>query len=544
MPHKMDPVLSSHVLDGLMRYSSVVMFVKDRQGRYLAVSDGWQAVTGIGADATLLQDDLAVFGPEVGGRFREADTQVLQAGEPQHLEETLPRPDGIHYFLSTKFPLRDDQGQLLGLCGVASEITPLRRMQQAIRAIITATARTSGEQVLPALIKQVSAIIGADICFIGKLDATATTVTTLAVMRHGLPADNFTYALAGTPCAQVQAGKTCAVSHQVQPLFPDDALLQTMGIDAYVGTPIRDASGQVTALIVALYRNPLHDAAFICDLFELLSGRIGAELIRQNREREIVELNAALERRVETRTRDLQHALQEVEMFNYCVSHDLKAPLRAIKGFSEILLEQEHGRLTPDGRELLGRVVASARQMQGQIDALNHLVRLDAAPMKRRRVDLSVLARQVVDMLLGPCSRAHLECDITDGLQADCDPALAELVLTHLLGNALKYSRPRKVQQLSLTEEWRNGQRFFVVKDNGVGFDMAYAQKLFAPFQRLHSARDFEGTGIGLAIVSRIIHRHGGDIWAEGEVGEGARIGFHFGSGSGEGGRDLSDGIR
>lgn len=531
MPRKMNPELAGSVLDGLMRHSSVILFVKDPDGRYLAVSDGWEAVTRVPATTTLGRDDFAVFGPVVGGAFRQADLQVLAADHPLQLEEYLQHPEGPQYFTSTKFPLRDRTGKLLGICGVALDITPLRRMQQAVRTIMKAAATCSGETLMQLLVQQIAQVIGADYCFLGKLLPDNNSVRTLVLVEHGQIGSNITYSLSHTPCESVFTGTTCIYANQIQQQFPADIMLQDLNVQAYVGTPIRDSRGEVSGIIVSLFRQPLQDQEFIRDLFDLFSGRIGAEMERLAREQEIVQLNSDLEKRVEKRTQELQHALQEVEMFNYCVSHDLKAPLRAIKGFADILLEDEQARLSADGREMLQRIFNASRRMQQQIDALNTLVQLDSKPLQRKRVNLSELALRVLDTVADVDIRSRLQLDIAPDLSAYCDPALAELVFIQLFENAIKYSRHRASPYLACQSMHRNGKDYIVVEDNGVGFSMDYVGKLFSPFQRLHSAREFGGEGIGLAMVARIIYRHGGELWAEGEPDKGARIGFRFANG-------------
>ncbi|MEZ5509452.1 MAG: PAS domain-containing protein [Gammaproteobacteria bacterium] len=528
MQNRMDPELAARVLEGLMRYSSAVMFVKDRDGRYLAVSDGWQAVTGVSADQALLRHDLEVFGPEVGGRFSEADTRVMLSGQMMQLQESLIDERGEQYFITTKFPLLDENAQVLGVCGVATDITAMRKTQMAIRSVVSAAASASGVELLEALVSELASIVSADFCFVGRINESRDACSTLSLRIHGQPAENFTYNLRNTPCANVVDGGSCFYPRDIRRLFPNDHILQSMSVQAYVGRAVHNSKGEVIGLLVALFERPLAEPEFIDDLFGLVSGRIGAEMERLEREADIIRLNADLEKRVEKRTRELQHALQEVETFNYCVSHDLKAPLRAIKGFSQILLEDEVDRLSDEGQRVLQRVINAASQMQGQIDALNALVKLDSTPVKRRKVDVSALAKRLADTLLANDGETRFSVRIEPGMQAVCDPGLAEIVLVQLLENAIKYSRHRPQPLIEIFTTQRAGRSYFVMADNGVGFSMDYAEKLFAPFQRLHSAQHYDGVGIGLASVARIIYRHDGDLWAEGEPDKGARFGFCF----------------
>lgn len=528
MPQKMDSELARCVLEGLMRYSNVILFVKNPDGQYLAVSDGWEQVTGISTQATLLKNDVEVFGTDVGGAFRHADVQVLEAGHPMVIEETLKKSDGDQFFISTKFPLRNSQGQLLGLCGVASDITPLRRMQSAINWIVSATVPRYGASLMQVFTQHIACVINADYCLIGRLQPDGQSMMTLAFVEQDTLLENTEISLRHSPTSQSKTADICLYEHGVQQEFPDYEILRLLGVEGYAGIPIFSSEGSRIGLLVALFKQPIREKDFVSDLFKLFTNRIASEMERLEREQAIIQLNAELEKRVEIRTRELQHALQELEMFNHCVSHDLKAPLRAIKGFADILMDDEQDRLSADGREMLTRVVNAARRMQGQIEALSKLVKLDTSPLVRKAVDISEMALRVGDVGKAVQAAQHATLKVQPGLVANSDPHLTELVLLHLLGNALKFSRHQPTPQVSLYQTQRNGKTFFVVEDNGVGFSMDYAAKLFSPFQRLHSKEEHEGHGIGLASVARIIQRHGGEIWAESEVNQGALFGFRF----------------
>ncbi len=528
MPQKMDPELAACVLEGLMRYSSVVLFVKRPDGQYLAVSDGWESVTGLTAEQTLQRDDVDIFGPEVGGAFRQADVQVMEAGHPMLIEESLLKPDGTQYFLSTKFPLRNQQQELLGICGVSSDITPLRRMQGALNWIISAATTRTGASLLQAFTTHAAQVIHADYCLIGRLESDGQLLQTLAFVMQDKLLDNAVIPLQHSPFAQIDAPDVRLYASNVQALFPKDELLKKLEIEGYAGIPVFGSDGCKLGLLLAFFKQPIRAADFVCDLFKLFSDRIAAEIERQQWEHEIIQLNADLEKRVAIRTSELQHALQEVEMFNHCVSHDLKAPLRAVKGFANILLEDELDRLSADGKEMLGRIVNAANRMQAQIDALGKLVKLDAIPLARKALDLSGMAQRVADACKQILDVGYAQVNVQEGLECNSDPQLTELVLNHLLGNALKFARHRKHPVISVYRIQRQGMDYFVVEDNGSGFSMEFVGRLFAPFQRLHQQDDVAGVGIGLATVARVIQRHGGDVWAEAEMDQGARFGFRF----------------
>jgi len=237
---------------------------------------------------------------------------------------------------------------------------------------------------------------------------------------------------------------------------------------------------------------------------------------------EVRGLNAALERSVS----ELRALNDELGAFSYSVSHDLRAPLRSIDGFSQILLEDKAEALGEDGRQHLERVRAAATRMGSLIDDLLMLSRMTRDEMTPQRVDLTVLARSVIDELRAREPQRNVEFESNGVLPAKGDERLLRIALTNLLANSWKFTRQRERAHIVFGGETRDGEAVFFVKDDGVGFDMRYAQKLFGAFQRLHNMAEFEGTGIGLATVQRIVHRHGGRVWAESEVGKGTTMYF------------------
>lgn len=238
-------------------------------------------------------------------------------------------------------------------------------------------------------------------------------------------------------------------------------------------------------------------------------------------------LNRTLEARVAARTRELERANRELEAFSYSVSHDLRAPLRSLEGFSRRLLERHAARLDDEGRDYLARIRAAAGRMDALIDALLQMAHLSRATLERRPLDLSAIAAQVeADLRQGEPGR-RVEVRIHDGLAASGDPALVANLLQNLLGNAWKFTGGRADARIEVGRERRaDGTDAFFVRDNGAGFAPEQAAKLFRPFQRLHAQEEFQGHGIGLASVRRIVERHGGEVWAEGRPGQGACFWF------------------
>jgi light-regulated signal transduction histidine kinase (bacteriophytochrome) len=213
------------------------------------------------------------------------------------------------------------------------------------------------------------------------------------------------------------------------------------------------------------------------------------------------------------------------EAFNYTISHDLRAPLRVVEGFSKILKEDYGRTLDRIGNDHIDRILAAAHRMHNMIDALLSLSRLSNKPLERAVVDLSELAGSICEDLRREHAGRSVTVSIEPGLQAQGDATLLRMALENLLSNAWKYTNKRPQAEIQFIRHASQPQTF-TVRDNGAGFDMRFADRLFCAFQRLHSASDFQGHGVGLASVKRIINRHGGSIWAESEVGRGAQ--FHF----------------
>lgn len=315
----------------------------------------------------------------------------------------------------------------------------------------------------------------------------------------------------------------------------EEELALAMGARAFIRKPknpdeLYEEVGRVMASVTA---GTARVSQQKCEraLVENYSQMVAAKLEEQVRElsevnRNIMKLNCELEKRVLDRTAQLEEANSELEMFSYSVSHDLRAPLRHLDGFSQVLLEEYETKLNANGKEYLERIRRSSRRMWQMIDALVEFSRATRGRMVRESVNLSVLAREICSELAKSEPERRANFLIEDEVTGWGDARMLRVVLEHLLGNAWKFTGIRKEAVIEFFQKRDEEKNVYGVRDNGAGFDMSYADKLFAPFQKLHRKEDFPGCGIGLATVRRILNRHNGKIWFESEPGMGAA--FYF----------------
>lgn len=456
--------------------------------------------------------------------------QLLRDGHVDGYETRMRHKDGSLVDTRLWAEMLDIDGETCILSCTVS-ITAEKQREAQLLNVARGVATETGEAFFSALTRHLCEAIHPDMVVVGECRDDGR-VRSLAIRQNGQARPNFTFAIDGTPCAHslLQQDMLICTSGLAE-RFPQAKGLIDSGCQAYLGKALHDADGTPIGVLFALWRKPLELRQDMQALIAIFANRANSELIRLRRDREIQRLNETLEHRVRERTADLQLLNAELDSFAYSVSHDLKSPLRAIDGFTRLLSEEVGPRLSDDEQQLLDRVLVSTQRMGSLIDDLLALARVSQGVLERQTVDLSAMVADILAKEQLKDADRVIEPRITPDLQARCDPRLARVALENLLANALKYSRTKEISVI----EWGQlpavgtAPRVFYVRDNGVGFDMAYADKLFKPFQRLHMPSEFEGTGIGLATVRRIIERHGGQIHGEGHLGAGARFCFSFG---------------
>lgn len=313
-------------------------------------------------------------------------------------------------------------------------------------------------------------------------------------------------------------------------------LAASLGARAFLAKPMRpeelwDEVGRLMALEPAgevVEQKPWPEEEFLKNYSQLVAGKL-EEKVRELTEtnESLLRLNSELERRVVERTSQLEAANRELDMFSYSISHDLRAPLRHLEGFSQALIDEYATKLNHTGKEYLERLRKSARRLTDMIDALLELSRHTRGKLVKESVDITSIVKEVAAQLARSQPERKVSMEVAEGMMARGDTRLLRVVLEQLIGNAWKFTEPRGDEALvEVFPTELEGRPACAVRDNGVGFEMEYADKLFSPFQRLHAQDEFPGRGIGLAIARRIITRHGGKIEAQAELGKGATFTF------------------
>lgn len=486
----------------------------DSRGSVTTWNAGAQLIMGYRADTIVGQPHSVFYPPEdiAAGKPGLLLKQAATDGRCED-ESWRMRKDGSRFWARVSISaIRDERGTLLGFSKITRDLTARKQADEQLAAYREhledmVTARTAELQLAHDELSQ----------FKSALDQTLDCV--FMFDPHSL---RFVYINRG------------AVKHVG---YSEEELLRLTPLDLkpeYDETRLRNE-----------VLKPLRDGLEASHRFETVHRKKGGQLVpveisiqlislAEDRQRFIAIVRDITQRRkqealVQERTNALQIANKELEAFSYSVSHDLRAPLRAVDGFSQVLIEDYGDKLDESGLNYLQRVRTGAQNMGVLIDDMLKLARVTRVPLKPADVDLSAMALEIISQFRQLEPDRNIDIDVTDGLRAQGDPGLLRVALENLLGNAWKYTGETVAAHITFDAEQCDGKTVFCVRDNGVGFDMKFANKLFGPFQRLHRQDEFEGTGIGLATVARIIHRHGGRVWAEAAPYRGATFFFTLG---------------
>ena len=475
---------------------------------------------------------------------RQSRRKMFDAGRLR-METEERKDDGAPIWVEGDYVcMKDEQGRITGMFGIQRDITErkraeeqsqlqLRRLRASNEIDRAITSSLDMRLSLDILLDQALSQLGVDAASILLLDDTSQTLEYAAGKGFRSTAICQSRLRLGEGLAG-QAGLQRKVLHvsnlpEVDSQFVRAELLKDEAFVEYFGVPLV-AKGLLKGVLDVFHRTPLHPDPQWLNYLETLGGQAAIAIDNAQLFEGMQKLNATLEQRVVDRTAQLEAANQELDAFSYSVSHDLRAPLRAVDGYARILADEYAPQLPAEAQRYLQNIRGGGQRMGQLIEDLLLLSRVTRRPLRRMPVNLSNIARAITAELKNAAPQRSIEFAIANGLTADGDPGLLQIVLENLLNNAWKYSSKRARARITFgSMRQPDGSRAFFVRDNGVGFDMAYADKLFGAFQRLHSDAEFEGTGIGLATVQRIIHRHGGRVWAEGEVRKGATFYFALG---------------
>jgi PAS domain S-box-containing protein len=490
---------SQQLVQAIVDNSAAVIYAKDLQGRYLLVNQLYCELFHHSQEEVLGKTDYDIFEREAADAFRDMDRRVAHVNRTLKEEETARLDDGIHTYISVKSTLKDAAGQPNGIFGISTDITELKAVEENLRKSLREVSDYKfalDESAIVAITDQKGGIthVNDNFCKISKFS------------REELIGQDHRIINSGYHPKAVIRDLWVTISHgkiwrgELKNRAKDGTYYW---VDTTIVPFLNDAG------------KPYQYVAIRADITH-----------RKQVEEEFHQLNEELEDRVNLRTVQLESARKEMEAFAYSVSHDLRAPLRAVLGFTATLEEEYGDKLDIEGRRITSIIKNSTLKMGQLIDDLLAFSRAGKQEIVRTTVDTGKMVGEIIEELVPADGTHRIEWTVHPLPKAYGDIHTIRQVWVNLISNAIKYSGNREPAVIEIGHFKHEGQIAYFVKDNGVGFNNKYKDKLFRVFQRLHKAEEFEGTGVGLALVEKIVSKHGGRVWGEGEAGSGARFCF------------------
>jgi PAS domain S-box-containing protein len=518
----------------------VMIWVTNGEGAFSYINTQFRRFFGAEGTSAVSDWDTLVLPPD-----REALDAVLAAAiadrRPFRIECRVRRHDSSVRWLLLSGAVRENAGgEILGLVGSGVDITERRHAEALLEVQNQTLERVAigieADYCLHALVQSLESEMQGAYCALLKAEPDGKHLSLGSA--PSLPAA-FRTLLEALPIGPDE-GSCGTAAFRREPVVVSDiasdplwekyraAALQ-QGLRACTSVPLLGRHGEVLGTIAVYYATATRPPTWDVQLLSTGSSLASVVLERASDENAVHAAHASLEARVRERTTELEAANKELEAFSYSVSHDLRSPLRTIDGFAQIVSQRYRDRLDTEAQAYLDRVRAGCQRMSELIDDLLRLSMVTRGGATRQDVDLSDLARQVIDGLQQANPERRVAVRIGAGLRVRGDPKLLRVLLENLLGNAWKFTAKRPLAEISFGAEVVDGEVVYKIADNGAGFDMKYADRLFSPFERLHHRDQFEGTGIGLATAQRVVRLHGGRIWAQSAPDAGTTLRFTLG---------------
>jgi len=491
---------SQQLVQAIVDNSAAVIYAKDLRGQYLLVNQLYCELFHHSKEEVLGKTDYDIFNREAADAFRDMDLRVAAGNQTLREAEKVPQDDGTHTYISVKSTLKDARGLPYAVIGISTDITETKAVEETLRKSLQEVSDYKfalDESAIVAITDQKGIIthVNDNFCKISKYDREDLIGQDHRIINSGFHPKTMIRDLWVTIAhGKIWRGELKNKAKDGSYYWVDTTIV-----------PFLNESGK-----------PYQYVAIRADITH-----------RKKVEEEFHKLNEELEDRVNLRTVQLESARKEMEAFAYSVSHDLRAPLRGVLGFTSMLEDDYGSQLDSEGQRITSIIKNSTLKMGQLIDDLLAFSRTGKQEIVVRTVDMGKMVREIIDELAPVGSDPHrIEWTVHSLPAAHGDIHMSRQVWVNLISNAIKYSGRQEPARIEIGHFTHEGQLSFFVRDNGVGFNNKYKDKLFRVFQRLHKAEEFEGTGVGLALVEKIVSKHGGRVWADGEPGNGARFCF------------------